>query len=170
VNRAAAGSSQPEVQQADDAEFVIGQTSEWIRNADTKTGLLFAGLAILLGVVSPHGRDLKALWHPGDSRPAAVWFLGVAAVFLATSFTMLMLVLLPRTSTSGSTRYAWPWLARATTSELDQMQTETRRAEAWRQARQLAGIAEFKYRYFTLAVLAAGLSVACLLIWSVLRP
>ena len=172
ANRSGPAREEPDGQHqsTDDVEFIIGETSEWIRNADTKTGLLFAGLAILLGAVSDHAHDLRALWTAHESRPAAIWILGAATILLAASFALLVLVLVPRTTTSGQTRYAWPWVANATPTELEQMGTDTLRSEAWRQAHQLAKIAAFKYRYFTRAVVTSGLSVTCLLIWSVLRP
>jgi hypothetical protein len=132
--------------------------------------LLFTGLAILLGAVSAHARDLRGLWSPHDGRPAAIWFLGAAALLLAMSFAFLVLVLVPRTKSPEPTRYAWPWLADASLNDIEHLQARTLRKEGWRQAQQLAKIAAFKYRYFSRAVVTSGLSVACLLIWSVLRP
>jgi hypothetical protein len=151
-------------------EFVLDQVSQWIRNADTKTGLLLTGLIILLGAVSSQAKDLRALWASNTSRPAALWFLGAAVVLLAIALGLLVVVLLPRTRLSGPSRYAWPWIAKASLDDLKELKPSSLREEGWRQAKQLAEIAAFKYRYFASAVWIAAGSVGCLLVWIVLRP
>jgi hypothetical protein len=155
--------------QTGDVEFVIGQTADWIKNADTKTGLLFTGLAVLLGALSPHARDVRTLWTGHDGRPAAVWFLGAAIVLLALAFGLLVLVLLPRTRPAGVTRYAWPWLTRMSVEDLVRLGAGAMRREGWQQAKQLAEIATRKYKFFTAAVWVSALSVACYLVWSIVR-
>lgn len=152
-----------------DIEFVIGQTADWIRNADAKTGLLLAGLTVLLSSLSPHVGDLRTLWTGDNGRPAALWLLAAAVVLLALAFGLLVVVLVPRTRSAGATRYAWPWLERTSVEELVRLDPDSLRLEGWRQAKQLAAIATFKYRYFTAAVWFSALSVACFLAWSVAR-
>ena len=153
-----------------DIEFVLAQTSEWIRNADTKTGLLLTGLLILLGAIGSRARNLQDLWSSNASRPAALWFLGAAVALLAIAFGLLIVVMVPRTGIDYPSRYAWPWIATTSLKDLEELKANSSRKEGWRQAKQLAGIAAFKYRYFTKAVWATAGSVFCLLLWTVLGP
>jgi hypothetical protein len=151
-------------------EFILDQISQWIRNADTKTGLLLTGLAIVLGAISSQAKEVRALWEIHASRPAALWFLGAAIVFLAIAFALLIIVLLPRVPLGGPSRYAWPWIAKSDLDDLKELKPNSLREEGWRQAKQLAEIAAFKYRYFASAVWVAAGSIGCLLVWTVLRP
>jgi len=91
-------------------------------------------------------------------------------VLLAIAFALLVAVLLPRTRFSGPSRYAWPWIAKAGLDDLEGLKPNSLREEGWRQARQLAEIAAFKYRYFASAVWVTAGSVGCLMVWTVLRP
>ncbi len=54
--------------------------------------------------------------------------------------------------------------------DLKGLKPDALREEGWRQAKQLAEIAAFKYRYFASAVWVAAGSVGCLMVWIVLRP
>jgi hypothetical protein len=169
--------AQPAVAQLDvarsgsaDIEFILDQISQWIRNADTKTGLLLTGLIILLDAISSRAKDLRALWAGNASRPASLWFLGAAVVLLAIAFVLLVAVLLPRTRSSSPSRYAWPWIAKVSLDDLEGLKPNSLREEGWRQVKQLADIAAFKYRYFTSAMWVTAGSVGCLIVWSVLRP
>jgi Pycsar effector protein len=152
-----------------DIEFVIAQTADWIRSADTKTGLLFTGLTILVGAIGPHARDLRTLWTGHDGRPLAAWLLGAAAVSLSVAMTLLIMVLLPRTKPGSPTRFAWPWLATTSVEDLVGLKPDSLRREGWQQAKQLAGIAARKYKLFTAAVWLSAVSVAFYLVWSVVR-
>lgn len=167
-----AGTAQLDVARSgsEDIEFILDQISQWIRNADTKTGLLLTGLIILLSAVSSRAKDLRALWAGNVSKPASLWFLGSAVVLLAIAFVLLVAVLLPRTPSSGPSRYAWPWIAKASLDDLEGLKPTSRREEGWRQVKQLADIAAFKYRYFTSAVWVTAGSVGCLIVWTVLKP
>lgn len=151
-------------------EFILDQISQWIRNADTKTGLLLTGLIIVLGAISSQAKEVRALWELHTSRPAALWFLGAAIVFLTVAFALLIIVLLPRVPVGGASRYSWPWIAKSGLDDLKGLKPNSLREEGWRQAKQLAEIAAFKYRYFTSAVWVAAGSIGCLLVWTVLRP
>lgn len=163
---------QPEADGSSPAEieFILEQVSQWIRNADTKTGLLLTGLIIILGAISSQAKDLRVLWADNVSPPVALWFFGAAVVLLAIAFALLVVVLLPRARLSGPSRYAWPWIAKASLDDLKELKPTSLREEGWRQAKQLAEIAAFKYRYFASAVWVAAGSVGCLLVWTVLRP
>jgi hypothetical protein len=164
--------SQLEVSDSNSAEieFIVDQISQWIRNADTKTGLLLTGLAVVLGAISSQAKAVRVLWEIHASRPAALWFLGAAIVLLALAFALLIIVLLPRVPLSGPSRYAWPWIAKSSLDDLNELKPNSLREEGWRQAKQLAEIAAFKYRFFASAVWVSAGSIGCLLVWTVLRP
>lgn len=91
-------------------------------------------------------------------------------MFLAIAFALLIIVLLPRIPLGGPSRYAWPWIAKSGLDDLKELKPNSLREEGWRQAKQLADIAAFKYRYFASAVWFAAGSIGCLLVWTVLRP
>ena len=152
-----------------DVEFVVGQTGEWIRNADTKTGLLLTGLTVLLAGISGHAGDLRAVWSANTEPPVAVWVLAGSVAFLAVAYGLLVAVLVPRTTGLQPSRYSWPWLATQSLAQLEALAPSTARSEALTQARTLAGIAARKYKFFALAVWASGASIGLFLIWSVLR-
>jgi hypothetical protein len=153
-----------------DVEFLLGQTAEWIRAADTKAGLLLAALTVLLGGISSSARDLKTLWsgHHVDRLDALI-VLAASVALLAVAYALLIAVLLPRRSSPADSRYAWPWVNSASLLDLERLTPDSRRTEAWRQAKQLAAIAARKHCLFTAAVWFSSGSVACFLAWSVLR-
>jgi len=90
-------------------------------------------------------------------------------VLLALAYALLIAVLLPRRSSPADTRYAWPWVNSTSLLDLVLLRPDSRRTEAWRQAKQLAAIAARKHTLFTAAVWVSSSSVACFLAWSVLR-
>lgn len=153
-----------------DVEFLLGQTAEWIRAADTKTGLLLAALTVLLGGLSSSARDLKTLWsgHHADGLGVLI-VLAASVVLLVVAYALLIAVLLPRRTSFADTRYAWPWVNNKSLGELEILTPDSRRREAWRQAKQLAAIAARKHSLFAAAVWVSAGSVACFLAWSVLR-
>lgn len=153
-----------------DIEFLLGQTGEWIRSADTKSGLLLAALTVLLGSVSSSVRSLRGLWSGHPHRLEALILLAGSVVLLAVAYALLVAVLLPRHSSTTATRYAWPWVNTASLETLEHLPPDSRRTEAWRQAKQLAAIASRKHTLFTAAVWFSAGSTMCLLGWSVLRP
>lgn len=152
-----------------DVEFVIGQTSDWIRGADTKAGLLLGALVVLLGWLSSAAGHLRSLWsgHP-DNLPALI-ALAACVALLAVAIGLLVGVLVPRRSSPPASRYAWPWISRVPVEEVLALTSESRRREAWLQAKQLAGIAARKHSLFTAAVWVSAGSTTCFLVWSVLR-
>lgn len=154
-----------------DVEFLLGQTAEWIRAADSKTGLLLAALTVLLGGESSSARDLKTLWSGkhADHLDALI-VLAASVVLLVVAYALLIAVLLPHRSSALDTRYAWPWVHAQRLHDLEALQPDSRRTEAWRQAKQLAAIAARKHTLFTSAVWVSAGSVACFLAWNLLRP
>jgi hypothetical protein len=158
--------SQPDVS---DAEFVIGQTGDWIRSADTKAGLLLAALTVLLGWLGSSVGTLRCVWSGHPQRLGSLLALGGSVLFLSVAVGLLIAVLLPRRSAPTATRYAWPWVHRTSIEELLALAPDSRRVEAWRQAKQMAMIAAHKHTLFTAAVWFSAGSVACLVVWGVSR-
>jgi hypothetical protein len=153
-----------------DAEFVIGQTGDWIRSADTKAGLLFGALAVLSGWLGSSAEGLRGLWSGQPHQLDALIALAGCVVLLAVANVLLVGVLIPRRSTDAATRYAWPSVSKKSLDDLLALTPETRREEAWKQAKQLAEIASRKHDLFAVAVWFSIGSVLCFLTWSVLRP
>lgn len=152
-----------------DAEFVIGQTGEWIRSADTKAGLLFGALAVLLGWLSTSTGELHGL-RSGQLHRLDTIALAGCAVLLAVAIVLLVLVLLPRRATPPTTRYAWPLINKMSIDDILELTPTTRREEAWKQGKQLAQIASRKHFWFTAALWTSTGSVICFFAWGVLRP
>jgi pycsar effector protein len=152
-----------------DVEFLIGQTGDWIRSADTKAGLLLGALTVLLGWLSSSAGSLRGLWSGHPQRLGALVFLATCVVLLVVAIALLIAVLIPRRSTPAATRYAWPWVHRTSLEDLKALTPDTQRTEAWRQAKLLAGIASRKHTLFAAAVWFSAGSTACFLAWSVLR-
>lgn len=139
----------------EDVRFLIAQTSANIANADTKAGLLVAGLAVLLGGIATHGQSLlREPWRQGWHNIASAVGLSLAAVFAIASALLLVRVLIPRTfQPTEATRFAWPWLEAQTLDDLVKMPDESLRREAWIQVIELARIANKKYRAFKLGLI-----------------
>jgi hypothetical protein len=153
-----------------DVEFLIGQTGDWIRSADTKAGLLLGALTVLLGWLSSSTESLRGLWSGHPQRLGALVILGVCVVLLVVAIGLLIAILVPRRSTPTATRYAWPWVHGTSLEDLVALTPESRRIEAWRQSKHLASIASRKHTLFAAAVWFSAGSAACFLAWSVLRP
>lgn len=143
-----------------DVEFLLGQTAEWIRAADTKTGLLLAALTVLLGGASSSARDLKTVWAGRHADRLGVLIVLAASVALFIgAYALLIAVLLPRQTSLADTRYAWPWVHTKSLPELEVLGPDSRRTEAWRQAKQLAAIAARKHSF---SLLRSGSPLAAL--------
>lgn len=152
-----------------DVEFVIAQTGEWIRAADTKAGLLFGAVALLGGWAFASARAELALVRAGVAEPLGLLAIGLSALVITVAGGLLLAVLMPRVGISV-TRYAWPWVAAVQLPDVMSLGTETRRQEAWIQAMALARIAGTKHRLLRGASWCSALGGATLLMWSLLRP
>src|SRR5713101_321252 len=130
-----------------DVEFVLAQTADWIRNADTKTGLLLAALTVLLAAISSQAHRLRHLWAGHGRIGWVLMALAASVVLLGMAFALLVAVLIPRTKTP-ITRYSWPWIASVPLTELERLSADSARSEAWMQAKTMSEIALHKYRYF----------------------
>ena len=131
-----------------DAEFVIGRTGEWIRGADTKAGLLFGALVVLLGSMGSSSEKLRGLWSGAMPPTASTIALAICGALLAVAIGLLVAVLIPRRSSPEVTRYSWVWLAKGSAEGLAELGADGRRKEAWSQARQLAKISARKHSLF----------------------
>ncbi len=96
----------------EDVRFLIAQTSASIANADTKAGILVAGLTVLLGGIAAQGQSLlRGPWRQEWHHIANAAGLSLAAIFAIASALLLVRVLIPRTfQPPEATRFAWPWL------------------------------------------------------------
>ncbi len=151
-------------------EFVLGETAQWIRSADTKAFLLLAALTVLVGGMSSSARELRALRSRQPHDLDSLIILAASVLALSFAYCLLIAVLLPRRPSTGDTRYAWPWVNATSLPDLERLGPDSKRTEAWRQAKQLAAIAARKHALFTAAVWLSAVSTACFLTWSVLRP
>jgi hypothetical protein len=148
---------------------VIEQTGEWIRNADTKTGLLATAISVLIAATAGnmHRKQFTA-WHSVSgvvSICAGGIFLGCAIL----AVVHMLAVVIPRTKVAGSiSRFSWPWLAAHTEAEINsQVRRIGARREAWAQAKALADIARAKHHHFKRAVAWSVASSGCFLAWLV---
>ncbi|GGZ78907.1 hypothetical protein [Streptomyces rubiginosohelvolus] len=151
----------------EDVRLVLSETGEWIRNADTKTGLLATVLAVLLGVISQKA-EKKDLFPPFSEGwgyvPFAFLVLTVTAI--AASYWSFYRVLSPRVDIpSMSTRFAWPWIAYVSESALGNLDARSVRKEAWVQARALALISQAKFKFFRRGLATSAISGCAFLIW-----
>ncbi|MFF7574870.1 hypothetical protein ACFZBE_07730 [Streptomyces sp. NPDC008061] len=151
----------------EDVRFTLEQIGEWIRSADTKAGLLAPALALLISPAFDNFNKKQLtnfLDSPRDFVGALLFFgfgttFGVAASFIAS-------VLIPRTQHAvRSSRYSWPWICGIDLQVLTSLSPSESRAEAWAQAKNLAQIAQWKHKYFKLALRATMANAAFLIMW-----
>ncbi|MDX2727262.1 hypothetical protein [Streptomyces sp. PA03-2a] len=154
----------------EDVRLVLSETGEWIRNADTKTGLLATVLAVLLGVISQKA-EKKDIFPPFVEgwNYVAFTFLVLTIGAIAASYWFFYRVLSPRVDIpSMSTRFAWPWVAYAPESALENLDGGSVRKEAWVQARALALISQAKFKFFKRGLASSAISGCAFLIWLLL--
>lgn len=156
----------------EDVRLSIEQTSEWIRSADTKTGLLGAALAIVVSII-PEAVTKQQILDTFDS--ARGFLVGAALVTMLSALVMagyfMMRVLVPRlNAAAGGSRFSWPWVAQRSVSQLLALEPQTARAEAWSQARTLALIARDKHRSFAWALRFSAVAVSAFLVWRISIP
>ncbi|MFB8383075.1 hypothetical protein [Streptomyces rubiginosohelvolus] len=154
----------------EDVRLVLSETGEWIRNADTKTGLLATVLAVLLGVISQKA-EKKDLFPPFPEGLGYVTFafLVMTVIFIAASYWSFYRVLAPRVDIpSMSTRFAWPWIAYASENALNNLDARSVRKEAWVQARALALISQAKFKFFKRGLATSAAAGCAFLVWLVL--
>lgn len=125
---------------AADAQFVQSMLQLTITNADVKTSVLVAAIALTFGVGTPAIPLYQAL-EPGATLALAGAVVGAAAVVLCGIAGMhLVLSLRPRMAHRGFSRYSLPDIVDASVEELSGSTKEDDRREAWIQVKNLADI------------------------------
>lgn len=149
----------------EDVRFSIEQTAEWIRGADTKTGLLGTAVAILVAAVSGkvHKAEFTLAFKSVHNSIEAAFLVAFLVCLFISSYQMVR-VLVPRVQPGSSdSRYSWPWLANSSENQLRGLSAATSRSEAWVQAQTLAIICREKYKHFKCALMwALGCGLAFL--------
>jgi hypothetical protein len=144
---------------AADAQFVQSMLQLTITNADVKTSVLVASIALTFGVGTPAIPFYQALeagaWL---ARAGAVG--GVVAIVLCGVAGMhLVLSLRPRMKRRGFSRYSLPDILEASVDELVATTSEDDRREAWLQVKNLAEISAQKHAHIRRALTYYPLSV-----------
>ncbi|MET1075889.1 MAG: Pycsar system effector family protein [Umezawaea sp.] len=154
-----------------EAQFAITQFSVWVTNADTKAGLMATATTILGGALVSQRTAIRATFSPGSPFE---WGLAVVLVWtllavLTTAFA-LTAALRPRVVNQGHSRFSWPTVAATPVHVLDAADPRNSSREAWRAAHELAGIAQLKFRWLRVALLAWANGATGLFAWFLLSP
>lgn len=134
----------------------LEQVANWVRFSDTKATVLTAGFGVVLTALLSNWKTVTSAIALGEVG-ACILIVVVIASLVAGALTLswLILAIAPRSTGSdpGLNRFAWPSLARTTSTQIAQhAKTIPLDEDAWRQAVQLATIAERKFRFTGLAV------------------
>ncbi|MER6404113.1 hypothetical protein ABT269_11390 [Streptomyces viridosporus] len=151
----------------EDVRFTLEQVGEWIRLADTKAGLLAPTLALLMSPAFDNfsKKQLTDFLDSPRDFIGALLFVGFSLTFVVAAFFVAS-VLIPRTQhTVRRSRYSWPWLCEADLHVLTSLRPSESREEAWAQAKNLAQIAQWKHKYFKLALRATIANAVFLIVW-----
>jgi hypothetical protein len=154
----------------EDVRLVIEQTGEWIRNADTKTGLLATAVSVLVAAGASKMQHTEiTTWSHSATGILALAAGGAFLFAVAIAASHMLAVLLPRTTVATDpSRFSWPWISGRSQIEIDsQVASVTARREAWIQAKTLADIAKVKHHYFKRAVAWSAVSAGFFLTWLV---
>ncbi len=142
----------------DGAMNALSEIGQWVRFADTKAGLLAAGLGVVLaGTLGQAATIVAAIAGGGALGALTAALFAWWVVFALALVWFLMNAIGPRTITSGSTinRFAWPSLAGLSAADLTEHVSKTNRdSDAWRQVVDLSAVAAAKYRACGRAVLS----------------
>ncbi|SFB38885.1 hypothetical protein SAMN05192575_109176 [Nocardioides alpinus] len=149
----------PDPEPTDDGAMnALSEIAQWVRFADTKAGLLAAGLGVILaGTVAQAATIVDAVASGGALGALTAVLFALWSASALTLVWFLMSAIGPRTSTSGPTinRFAWPSLPGIPVADLTQhVSGTTRDADAWRQVVDLSTVAASKYQACGRAVLA----------------
>ncbi|WP_460705857.1 Pycsar system effector family protein [Myceligenerans halotolerans] len=135
-----------------DAQFVQSMLQLTITNADVKTSVLVAAIALTLGVGTPAIPFEQAL-VPGAGLAVLGAVLGVIAIVLCgVAGFHLVLSLRPRMAYREFSRYSLPDIVGASVDELTERDAETDRREAWVQVKNLADISTRKHAHIRRAL------------------
>ncbi|MBL0888656.1 Pycsar system effector family protein [Myceligenerans indicum] len=135
-----------------DAQFVQSMLQLTITNADVKTSVLVAAIALTFGVGTPSIPFEQAL-VPGAGLAVAGAVLGVVAIVLSgIAGFHLVLSLRPRMKNREFSRYSLPDIVAASVDELTERGPGTDRREAWVQVKNLADISARKHHHIRRAL------------------
>lgn len=139
----------------EDAELVIQETGNWIRNADTKATVLAAALALTISTSVTHCAGVLAAYHDRGGSIGR-WIIIVASLVAAATLLLSIFnvykTLVPRTTPETAfNRFGWPSIATCPHPPT-KLEPGALRDDAWRQCYQLALIAQGKFRHFKFAL------------------
>ncbi|RPF21633.1 Pycsar system effector family protein [Myceligenerans xiligouense] len=147
-----------------DAQFVQSMLQLTITNADVKTSVLVAAIALTFGVGTPAIPFEQAL-VPGARLAIAGAVLGTIAIVLCgVAGFYLVLSLRPRMRSRGFSRYSLPDIVAASVDELTERGAGTDRREAWIQVKNLADISARKHACIRRALSYYPMSVVLMVV------
>lgn len=156
------GDTSPEVDTADDladAHHAIDYFSNWVKNADTKAGLLSAVLAVVIAGGAQQADAIGDITRPnGPGEMAALVVMCLLGAALVVGILALAMVVTPRTPPpQAPSRFGFPTVA-SHAWRGERVSRDEAASEAWGQARVLAQIAARKFvtlRVASVAVFSA---------------
>lgn len=156
----------------EDAFLALTTIGAWVNNADTKIGFLATALTVLTtAVVRQRPRVDALLGSSVSTRDVfALICLAVCTAMIILAGYWLFRALKPRLTSPRPSRFAFPHLAGADLTALEQSNPAAVRAEAWFQASMLSRIVRSKYAYFSKALGAGVGSSAAFVGWLLLVP
>ncbi|MFI9486195.1 Pycsar system effector family protein [Promicromonospora sp. NPDC052451] len=135
-----------------------------ITNADVKTSVLVAAIALTFGVGTPAIPLYQAL-APGAWLALAGALIGAAAIiFCGVAGMHLVLSLRPRMKQRGFSRYSLPDIVDASVDDLVAATKEDDRREAWIQVKNLAEISVQKHAHIRRALTYYPVSVVLMIV------
>ncbi|WP_147130050.1 hypothetical protein [Nocardia ninae] len=140
--------------------MTMTEFGNWIKNADTKLTVLAAALGIVMAAVASKADSFqKALANPEfDCK----WTLIMALLLLLGAIVVtagyLYVALVPRMTSMGSNRFAWPSVVAEGRPPWN-LEHRSTLDEAWSQNHALAGIAGRKYVAFRKALRTFGIAL-----------
>ncbi|GAA1855795.1 hypothetical protein [Myceligenerans crystallogenes] len=155
---------EPESGGSADAQFVQSMLQLTITNADVKTSVLVAAIALTFGVGTPTIPFAQAL-VPGAWLAVAGAMTGLAAIVLCgIAGIHLTLSLRPRMKNRDFSRYSLPDIVEASVDDLVATRVHDDRREAWIQAKNLADISAQKHAHIRKALAYYPLSVVLMVL------
>lgn len=149
---------------AADAQFVQSMLQLTITNADVKTSVLVAAIALTFGVGTAAIPFYQAL-EPGAWLARAGALIGVVAIVLCgVAGVHLVLSLKPRMKHREFSRYSLPDILEASVDELLATTAEGDRREAWIQVKNLADISARKHAHIRRALTYYPVSVVLMVV------
>jgi hypothetical protein len=141
---------------------VMQQFGEWIRNADTKAGLMSAVLSILVvGLSQNPGAIRFATSSQGGRGHLALGLLALMIISGALAGLNLLRLQIPRLpATDRRNHFAFPSVARSKVEDLQNPSAHEVVQEAWEQAHELAGIAFKRFTVVRIAWIWTGIALA----------